>query len=677
MSGKKTLFYDTEGYSAGREIELGPRKYVRLFQYAWGDGPVQMTTDYDEMLEIIRSADFVVAHNQISYDLTALFGYDSIEPLQMALDRKVIDTFYLGNLLTPAPKFFQMRNGRKVVETTDPVGHAMTWLSLDNLCYQFNLEGKLGNLKDLAKKYQPEGTKVADYEYGLIDLNDPEFLAYAEQDVIAVRSLYKYLLREIKSQDYPGEYIWREMAALSATVGQIHRNGILVDQDFAKERIAAQDAKKAELMAWLVEKYDFPTEGKSPWASAAGKDATLRALADFGFTPENTPDWPLTPKGAPKLGGKDLLTFAQGTEAEEFVRVLGELKGQRSTAQLVLEHTKEDGRVHPDITALQRSGRYSFTRPGVTIFGERTEELKRDKKLFTASPGKVMAGFDYSSADARAMAALSGDHTYAQRFEEDEEGNSLYDAHNLTGEAVFGPDVYYGDGPRDKGSKPVLRAAAKVVGHSQNYGVGAYKLAVGLNQVCKSEGIDLFFWAPAGKNRDGTPRAKPITVPEKFAGAVRDDRLTVSRVPDGMFLTRNMLDRTNETYAFLTKFKEEAYEEAKEYGYITNSWGRRVHIPKGGEYTGGPASYGQSTTTEQMKDAILRLCQRGEYYIRSLRAIIHDELLCEFDEATIERDIAVVKECMEVDFVPHTPLGFPIRFPVGHGYGPTWYHASH
>lgn len=675
--GKKYLFYDTEGWNAGREIEMGPRKYVRLFQYAWGDGPVQKTTDYDEMLSIIREADYVIAHNQISYDLTALFGYESLEPLYMAMDRKVIDTFYLANLITPAPQFFSMRNGRKAVETTDPVSHAMVWLSLDNLCYQFDLEGKLGNLKDLAKKYQPEGTKVADYEYGLIPLDDPEFLAYADQDVIAVRALYKYLMVKVKEQRYSGEYIWREMEALSAIVGQIHRNGINVDTKFAQERITKQEARKAELLKNLEDNYSFPQGGKAPWASAAGKEATLKALADYGFTPENTPEWPRTPKGAPKLGGKDLLLFAEGTDAEDFVRTLGELKGQRSTAQLVLDNLKPDGKVHPDITALQRSGRFSFTRPGVTIFGDRTEELRQDKRIFRAEPGNVMAGFDYSNADARAMSALSGDHEYNLRFAEDDEGNALYDGHNLTGEAVFGADVYYEGKMPEENPKPALRPVAKVYSHASNYGIGAYKLAVQLNLACKQMGIDLFFWAPAGKNKDGTYKARPLPVPEQFAHVVKRDSLTGVAIPEGMFLTRDMIDRSAEAYPFLARFKHEAYKEAEEFGYVTNAWGRRIYVHKSNAFTGGPAAYGQNATSEQMKDAILRLIRRGEYYIRSLRAIIHDELLTEFNEATIERDIAVVKECMEVDFVPHTRVGFPIRFPVGLGYGRSWLDAGH
>lgn len=673
----KTLFWDLETFRAGREIELGPDTFVRQMQYAFGDDPVSVTYDRSEMLEIVRSAPINVTHNGISADLTWLFGYDSIEPLYMAMDRRVVDTYYLAHLLTPAPERYQRRNGSWSVETDDPVGYAKGWLALDNLCYQFGLPGKIGDLKELAKRYNPPATKVADLEYGLIDLNDPDFKAYGDQDIIAVRGLYRYLLDQIQRQKYPGEYIWREMELLSATVGQIHRNGILVDQEYAKARIQEQEEEKTKTLQWLIEKYDFPQTGKSPWASSEGKAATLKVLADFGFTPENTPDWERTPTGAPKLGGKDLLTFTEGTEAEDFVRALAALKGARAISHTVMENVKPDGRVHPQITSLQRSGRWSFTDPGVTIFGERNERLKADKALFVAAPGNVMAGFDYSSADARAMAALSGDKEYAKRFDTDEEGNDLYDAHNLTGEAVFGADAYYGDGPRDAKARPAVRPATKVIGHGSNYNIGAYKLANSINKACREEGLDLFFWAPAGKNKDGTLRAKPIPVPEKYAHVVRNDELTGEPIPEGMFLTRDLQAQMKETYAWLTRYKEQQYKFGEENGYVENKWGRRMQVIKSRAYTQAPAQQGQGATREVMGDAILRLIRKGEYYIRSLRAIIHDELLLEFKEDRIEEDIHVVKECMEVTFDPGTVVSLPIKFPVGYGWGKSWKDASH
>lgn len=659
MAGKTYCFFDSETHSSGREYDMPPEEFVRLFQYSINDGPVELLeihreADLEQVRQILRDADYIVGHNIISSDLTWIFGMDSIEPLYMAMERKVIDTYYLANLLLPSPYSFTRQNGSVSTAASKPVEHTMGWLGLANLCFQFGLEGKLGNLKELAKPYQPVGTKVADYEYGLIPLDDPDFLAYAEQDVIAVRNLYRYLMEEIKRQSYPGEYIWREMELMSATVGQMHRNGIKVNQEYANKRVPEMTARREEVMSWLVEKYDFPTEGKSPWTSAKGKAATITALLDYGITPD-THDWPRTPTGALKLGGEDLKILAEGTDAEEFVEAIAELKGMRSIPQLVLDTMKADGRVHPEITALQRSGRWSFTNPGVTIFGERNEKLKADKALFIAEEGSVLAGFDYSSADARAMAALSGDDEFGKRFAEDENGDAIYNGHNLTGEAIFGADQYYGDGPRGKDVKPALYPVSKAAGHAQNYNIGAYKLAVTLNTESKRQKLGMHFWAPAN---------------------TKYGQKEIERFPHSMD-TREFITNFNERYVWLKRFKDQAVQEAETNGYVTNSWGRRMAVDSGRAYTMGPALHGQSVTREMMGDAILRLIRCGEYYIRAMRAIIHDELLLEFDEATIERDIAVTRECMEHVFDPGTNVSTAIKFPVGHGYGKTWKDASH
>lgn len=653
---KRYLYLDTEDHNAGLEYTMPPEEFVRLIQFAWDEGPVQLITDLEQIRGLIREADYTVTHNGISSDLGWIFGPDSLEPLELAMAGKVIDTFYLAHLVTPAPISYQGRDGRWRTLSPDgsPVAHAMSWLALDNLCHQFGIPGKIGDLKELAKKYNPPKTLIANLDYSLIPLDDPDFRAYAEQDVIALRALFKYLIRTLKELGMPGEYVWREMELISATVGQMGRNGILVNQPFALQELEKQAKKREEAMAWLVANYDFPTVGKAPWSSKKGRAAVLRVLADFGVTSESVPDWPRTKKGVLKQGGEDLIMVAEGTEAEEFAQILASLKGIRSTHQQVMDNLQPDGRVHPSITSLQKSGRWSFTKPGVTIFGERSEHLRAEKEVFIASPGKVLAGFDYSSADARAVAALSGDPEFAKRFETDENGNDLYDGHNLTGEALFGVDAYYEDGPRGADVKPRLRAAAKMAGHAQNYNIGAYKLAKTLNRDAKRAGLDLHFWAPV--------RKKGIPEIAKF-----DDSLDTSE----------MIKAFNEAYVWVKWFKDDAVREAETTGYIKNSWGRWMRVDKGREYTQGPALYGQSATRELMGDAILRLIREGEYYVRALRAIIHDELLMEFDEATIERDIAVVKRCMEVSYHPGTKVGMSIPFPVGVGWGKTWKDAGH
>lgn len=457
---KNYLFFDIESNNAGRQYGMTPREFFRLGQYAINDGPVILTTDYDELIQQIRNADYVVGHNIISFDLSVLFGVDSMEPLQMAVDRKIIDSFVVASLVNPAPYSYVNKDGRTVFDGAKPE-RAKSWLSLDEQAHQLGVEGKLGNLKELAKRFNPPGTKVADLDFSLIPLDDPDFLAYAEQDVIATRHIYYALLDMLKRKNYSGEYVWREMLVWSINA-QITRNGVLVNTPEAQARVDELTAEREKIMDWLVSDFDMPTDSKQPWKSNAGKGAILKAFDSFGIHPENNPTWPRTPTNAPSFAGDTMLAISEGTEAEALGRGLATLQGQRSLAQLALDSTYEDGRIHPEIACLQRSGRTSVQRPGLTVWTARGPGAV-EKRYFVADPGHVMVEMDYSAADARAVAAVSGDEEYAKRFEPGA------DAHEITGR-IFFPDLYDTD-------PPFYRNKTKPGTHGMSYRVGAKKLA--------------------------------------------------------------------------------------------------------------------------------------------------------------------------------------------------------
>lgn len=342
----KVLFADIETHSADELWDMDPDEFFRLGQYAWGEGEVVLTISRQEMIDQIEASELVVFHNGISFDLTAIYGKDSIRPLELSLENRVLDTMVHANLVFPAPMTFETRSGHRYYDARKPE-KAMKWLSLDNLCYQLGLSGKIGDLKELAKKYGG---------FGDIPVDDPEFVEYAIQDIMALRELSGTLNALTRRSGVSWSYIWREMQIVSIDA-QNSRNGVLVDTALAQARVNELAQERDELMALLVEKYNFPTEGKSPWASAAGKDAIIRILADHGITEETRPDWPRTPKGALKLGGSELIALTEGTEAEDVGRALATLKGQRSLAQLALDSTHADGRAHPSITRYQLSGR--------------------------------------------------------------------------------------------------------------------------------------------------------------------------------------------------------------------------------------------------------------------------------------------------------------------------------
>src|SRR5690606_1999746 len=140
------------------------------------------------------------------------------------------------------------------------------------------------------------------------------------------------------------------------------------------------------------------------------------------------------------FGGSELIELTKGTGAEELGQALAELKGQRSLAQLALDSCHSDGFVHPDITMLQRSGRWSTTNPGLTIWGNRTQELAKEKSYFLPdSDDHLLLELDYSNADARVVAWLSGDTEYAKRFEPGADGH-IINAWTAWGRDVVGEE---------------------------------------------------------------------------------------------------------------------------------------------------------------------------------------------------------------------------------------------
>lgn len=585
--GDGVLFFDLETHNAGRQYEMPAREFFRLGQYAWDrDGEVHLTTDYDEMVSLVRSARLVVGHNIHSFDLSVLFGPDSTEPLEMALAGRVLDTFTWASVAMPAPDVWTDENGAQIFTCRGRqvnIGIILKWLSLNNLNTQLGIPTKTGHLRDIAKRYNPPGTLVKALDYGLIPLDDPEFVAYAIQDVHAVRALATRLL------DFPGgvtPYIWREQK-FAAICAQNSRNGWLVDIDRASARVAELADKRHAIMSTVVAKYGLPTEGKAPWRTTDGKAAIFAALSDFGIAPELVDNWPLTDTGNPSLGGDALKMLTEGTPAEDLGTALAELMGQRPLAQQALDHVYPDNKVHPSITTLQRSGRVSTTEPGLTTWSARGPGAK-EKEYFIAAPGCKLVEFDYSNADARVVAAYSGDAEYAKRFEDG------IDAHELTGRMVYADEEYDKDPNR-------LRQEAKMMTHAYSYGARPKTLAL-------QTGL-------------------PIETTTLFC------------------------ERMDEMYSGVVKWQRDSSKQG-DTGFITNDWGRRMVVSSGRSFTQSSALLGQSGTRELMVDGLISLAEQSVDYIRMLKAQVHDAIVMEIPESGVDKTVATVIESMSTSWKP-------------------------
>ena len=418
------LWLDTEADGVEHRWSMPTEKYVRLGQYAWDqDEEVQFVYSAAEVRDLIESAAVVVPHNGHNFDLSVVYGKDSIRPLELALENRIFDPFVAVGMLFPSPTTYVDRKGRLHKSAALPESREgqqdLGWFGLDNLAFQFGLTGKDGDLKALAEEFGG---------FGAIPLDDPRYLAYARQDVLTLREVTSAVLQFVELDSYD----WREQQ-IAAVMAQISRNGFRVDERAAKHRNATLAQRREELLTRLKETYGFPSEGKMPWRTTAGKKAVLDFLASVDVNPNEDEDWPRTKTGNISLGGDAIIEGTKGTPAEEDARSIAELMGQRSLAQLTLDCLQPDGRVHPEINSLQRSGRTSVTRPGLTVFNG------PEKAYYVPSEGCSLVSVDYSAADGRAVAAMSGDAEYAKRFEPG------VDAHELTGRLVFGDEQYDSD----------------------------------------------------------------------------------------------------------------------------------------------------------------------------------------------------------------------------------------
>lgn len=529
----KTLFFDIETHGAEHLYTMPPEQFVRLIGYKFaGDEDVTITRDIEEIKTHILAARWIIGHNIHSFDLPALFGIHSDIPLQLSDEGRVYDTWTHAALVNPAPADYVNRHGvRRAGGKDNPVGHAKAWNGLDEQAFQLGVIGKTDDLKALAKEFGG---------YGDIPVDDERYIKYLKGDVLATERLAKELLRLGGLDDYA----MREQR-IEARKAAISANGLRVDQAVATARVEGLRVRREKILNKLEETYGFPTEGKSPWATIAGKEAILSAFKAAGVTPESRPDWPRSARtGDLSLGGKILIDVTKGTEAEELGQALAELKGQRSLAQLALDSTHSDGFVHPQITMLQRSGRWSTTDPGLTIWTARGEGSVEKSYFLPDNDDEVLLEIDYSNADARIVAALSGDKKYAERFEPGADGHMI-NAIAAWGQAVVDTDPA---GYRQK---------AKPLGHGWSYGGGFKKLS-----------------AQAGV---------PLQDAKTFC--------------EGM----------KKAYPTLVAWQNEARREGRSTGAVVNAWGRRMPVEPGREYTQAPALQGQSGTREIVCDALLRM----------------------------------------------------------------------
>ncbi len=535
------IVFDLEGHSVTEMYSKEPKDFIRLggAHNLTGEGNPFITDNYHVIRRVVHEASVAIGHNILAFDLPALGIKDLLERTKA---QRVIDTWTLATVMDPPPDSYQPREGARRFPRKPE--EYKPYYALDNLAFQYGVPGKSHSLKELAKE---RGDASACCLWGSIPVDDEDYRTYLRADVEASRTILGSMLAKFGPIT---DYAWREMR-VAAVCSTLSMNGFRLDRTLTDARIAQNDAVRERNTAWLVSKYNIPLvnkagkPSKNPVATDDGKKAILAALYDAGVRPE---ELARTPKGSPSLGADSLLELAKSHKGnqllETIVETVGGIQGLRTVYQTALDNVHADGFCHPDVFALQASGRLSLQNPGLTVFGKRGGR-HIEREIFTgdvlwgeSDDPHVLFSADFSQIDARMVAAMSQDYAYLDKFEN---GRDLHMENAIT---VWGPNA-----------TAEHRELAKPVGHGWNYGMGLS----GLSKIAGEE------------------------IARQFIGAME------------------------RTHPRLVQWKQEQADIAARYGQLDNGFGRIMKASKERAWTQGPALKGQGGARDAMFEAILKM----------------------------------------------------------------------
>lgn len=342
----------------------------------------------------------------------------------------------------------------------------------------------------------------------------------------------------------------------------------------------------------------------------AGEEFNLgstKQLQEILFNKLSLPVLKKTPKGAPSTSEEVLQELALTYPLPKLLmefRVLSKLKNTY-TDKLPKMINPRSGRVHTSYhQAITATGRLSSTEPNLQNIPIRTEQGRRVRQAFIARPGYKIVAADYSQIELRIMAHLSQDEGLLKAFSQGK------DIHTATAAEVF--NVSLTEVTTEQ------RRNAKAINFGLIYGMSAFGLSKQLN---------------------------------------------VSRHD-----AQHYMDLYFERYPGVLKYMEDSRIVAKENGYVSTVFGRRLYLPdinasnglrrKGAERAAINAPM-QGTAADIIKKAMLKV----DAWIDTLpsdqtRMImqVHDELIFEIKEQNVENDKNTIVDLMEKAVSLDVPL---------------------
>jgi DNA polymerase-1 len=423
--------------------------------------------------------------------------------------------------------------------------------------------------------------------------------AYAAEDADVTLRLWRRLKPRLAAEGLATLYETLERPLIPVIVA-MEKRGIAIDRqilarlsgDFAQQMAALE----AEITALAGEPFNV---------------ASPKQLGEILFGKLGLPAPKKTATGAWATGADILEDLAAaGHDLPRRVldwRQLSKLKSTYTDALPTFENP-ETKRVHSSFSlAATTTGRLSSSEPNLQNIPVRTEEGRKIRRAFVATPGHRLISADYSQIELRVLAHVAEVPTLRQAFADG------IDIHAMTASEMFGVPV--------QGMDPAIRRRAKAINFGIVYGISAFGLA----------------------NQLGIGRGEAAAYIEKYF----------------------------ERFPGIRDYMEATKRECRERGHVTTVFGRRAHYPEIASKNAAVRAFNERAAINapiqgSAADIIRRAMIRMETVLAESRLAarmllqVHDELIFEVPEAEVEATIPLVKKVMETAAEPIVRLRVPL-----------------
>ncbi len=423
---------------------------------------------------------------------------------------------------------------------------------------------------------------------------------YAAEDADVTLRLWHALKPRLPAEHVATVYETLERA-MPAVLARMERRGISIDRQVLS-RLSGEFAQKQGALEDEIKKLaGEPLNPGSP-----------KQIGDILFGKMGLPGGSKTKTGQWSTGARELEDLAeQGHALPRKILDWRQVSKLRSTYTEALPTYVNPAthRVHTSYAlAATSTGRLSSSEPNLQNIPVRTEEGRKIRKAFVASPGMKLVSADYSQIELRLLSEVANVPTLRQAFKDG------VDIHAMTASEMFGVPV------KDMPSE--VRRRAKAINFGIIYGISAFGLA---------------------------------------------NQLSIEREEAGAYIKKYF-----ERFPGIRDYMDETREFCREHGYVETLFGRKCHYPDIKASNASIRSFNeraainarlQGSAADIIRRAMIRM--EGELAKAKLSAQmllqVHDELIFEVPDGEVAKTMPVVKRVMEDAPHPAVSLHVPLQ----------------